>query len=342
MEFLALSRKLLRMTGLSPEVTEDVLRWVAERTFSQAHFDRHSLHAQLRGQRVSVVFPALNEEATVGTLVASVRRELMVECPLVHEVLVIDSGSVDDTAREAIRAGAQVYRQHDLMTHLGDRPGKGEALWKSLSVVSGDIVVFCDADLLEFDPQLIVGLIGPLVTQPNTSFVKACYDRVLNSGTTIHPTGGGRVTELVARPLLNTWFPQLAGFVQPLAGEYAARTEVFRAIPFGEKYSVETLMLVDIERQFGLFSMAQVDCGKRQHRHKTDQELGVMSAQIQQAVLRRALAHHGVVAAESQRYGDVEGVLMQFDRDGENFKPKLRAVTSRERPPLADSMRRSS
>lgn len=310
----------------SPQKTLD---WVGERLYHQDTFDRHQLAANKDGSRIAVVFPARNEAATVGGLVAAVRQELITDCALVDEVIVIDSDSTDTTAATARAAGATVYQQHTLLPEHGHRTGKGEALWKSLAATDADLIVFCDADLIGFDPQLLVGLLGPLLTDETVGFVKACYDRTLNTGTTIQPTGGGRVTELVARPLLNLWFPQLAGFIQPLAGEYAARKTVLDQIPFGENYTVEALMLIDIEREFGLASMAQVDCGRRQHRHATDSQLGVMSAQIHQAVLRRAGARPPEHTPDSR-----ETTLLQFQRVAGEFVPQTVPVLSRERPPF--------
>jgi len=235
----------------------DVQEWFATRTSSGQDWSRHRL-ASLKGStRVSVVLPARDEAATVGAIVETLRRELVEQVPLVDELLVIDSGSEDSTAAVAHAAGARVVRQADVLPRLGDRPGKGEALWKSLLVASGDLIVFVDADLRDFDEQFVVGLLGPLLTDPGIDFVKAFYDRPLTNGDQVLPAGGGRVTELVARPLLNLHWPGAAGFVQPLAGEYAGRRTLLEQLPFVSGYGVEIGMLIDVLEEHGLDAMAQ-------------------------------------------------------------------------------------
>lgn len=303
-----------------------VSQWLAERLYVAGAFDRHELAAVKGTTRVSVVWPAKNEAATIGELVRAVDEQLRQACPLVDELIVVDSGSTDNTAQVAQAAGAQVVAQGEVMPGVGDRPGKGEAMWKSLAVATGDVVVFCDADLEQFDPQLLVGLLGPLLTDDGVHFVKACYDRVLKAGSQILPSGGGRVTELVARPLLNRWFPQLAGFVQPLAGEYAGRVELLRQVPFAGSYGVDVGLLVDVERAVGLSGMAQVDGGSRRHRHAGDEALGIMSAQIHGVLLRRALP--GI--------GEDPGQLIQFQRTNGQFEVAARHIDTEERPPMAD------
>lgn len=209
---------------------------------------------------------------------------------------------------------------------LGDRPGKGEALWKGLLATHGDIVVYCDADLLHFDPRVIAGLIQPLLEDPETHFVKACYDRALNTGGTIHPTGGGRVTELVARPLFARYFPDLSGFVQPLAGEFAGTRTALSAIPYASHYAVDSVMLVDLAATIGLDAMAQVDCGTRHHRHATDAALGSMSLMIHHALMARA---HG------EPIGPHTLSLLQFERDEGHFTPVENTIDMWERSPAS-------
>ncbi|MEJ7756590.1 MAG: glucosyl-3-phosphoglycerate synthase [Nocardioidaceae bacterium] len=200
--------------GLSPEVA----RWFARRTSVSDQWCRKRLVEAKGRTRVSVVLPARNEAPTVGAIVTALRRELMEDLPLIDELVVIDSQSTDATAEVAARAGARVVSQGDALPRMGDVPGKGEALWKSLLVTDGDIVAFIDADLRRFDAQFAVALLGPLLSNRDVGFVKAFYDRPLAAGTTLMPAGGGRVTELVARPLLNEHWPVLAGIIQPLAG----------------------------------------------------------------------------------------------------------------------------
>lgn len=308
-----------------------VAEWLKTNTFVSGDYDRHELAARKGSQLISVVLPARNEAKTVGVLVEAFRRELIEECALIDELIVIDSGSTDETFSVASAAGATVHRQSELLPGAGDRRGKGEALWKSLSAVSGDIVVFCDADLRQADPQLVVGLVGPLLVNESLKFVKACYDRALDDGATIHPAGGGRVTELVARPLLNMWWPDLSGFIQPLAGEYAARRDVFSRIPFAGRYGVEIAMLVDIYQSCGLAAMAQVDSGVRKHRNSADAVLGVMAAELQSVVLAK-LQEHGRLFT----HVEVSSELRQFKRVGDRFVATMTDITLVGRPPMVD------
>jgi glucosyl-3-phosphoglycerate synthase len=277
---------------------------------------------------VSVVLPALNEEATVGAIVDAARRSLVdVPRPLVDQLVVIDSGSSDATAAVAAAAGADVVHVDDVVPDVPSIPGKGEALWRSLAATTGDIVVFIDSDLLSFRPSYITGLLGPLLTDPDVAFVKAAYDRPLTTGSNVQPTGGGRVTELVARPLLNLHWPQLAGFVQPLAGEYAARRDLLERLPFATGYGVELGLLIDAERLAGLDALAQVDLGHRMHRHHDSQVLGRMSAEIWQSALARLR-----LDGESAAY---EATLTQFNRGTTGYRPTTHDVTALERPPMA-------
>jgi glucosyl-3-phosphoglycerate synthase len=309
----------------------DVHDWFISRTSTSKDWCRHLLAQSKGATRVSVVLPARNEAATVGAIVSALRRELMEEVQLIDELVVIDSGSSDATADEATRAGAQVVRQGDVLPHLGDQPGKGEALWKSLAVTNGDIVAFVDADLHEFDPAFAVGLLGPLLSDPSISFVKAFYDRALASGDTVLPAGGGRVTELVARPLLNLHWPELSGIVQPLAGEYAVRRSLLERLPFVSGYGVEIGMLIDVLEMLGLEAMAQVDLGSRRHRNSSDAALGRMAAQVYLAVLSRLQRHgRGLMTTQPSM------LMTQFVRQGSTFGSEISDVGVTERPPMIE------
>jgi glucosyl-3-phosphoglycerate synthase len=309
----------------------EVRDWLGRRTSSGEDWDRHELVRAKRDTTISVVLPARNEAGTVGHIVEKLKDELVDRVPLIDELIVMDSGSADETASVAAAAGARVVRQDEVLAPLVDRPGKGEALWKSLYVTHGDVVVFIDADLEQFDPQFAVGLLGPLLADPSVQFVKAFYDRPLQAGRTILPAGGGRVTELMARPLLNLHWPHLAGFVQPLAGEYAGRRTLLERVPFMSGYGVEIAMLVDVFELAGLSAMAQVDLGSRRHRNSSDAALGQMAAQVYLALLSR-IERHGL----GMMTVDASYELTQFARDGQSFVPTTTDVGVIERPPMAD------
>ncbi|MFE9424457.1 glucosyl-3-phosphoglycerate synthase [Kitasatospora sp. NPDC006697] len=283
---------------------------------------------------VSVVLPALDEESTVGGIVEVIHRELVERVPLVDELVVVDSGSADRTAEVAAAAGARVVHRDAILPRLPAVPGKGEVLWRSLLATTGAIVCFIDADLREFDPAFVSGIVGPLLTDPGIELVKAMYDRPLEAEGAVVPAGGGRVTELVARPLLNLHWPQLAGFVQPLGGEYAARRSLLERLPFPTGYGVELGLLVDALDLVGLDALAQVDVGVRHHRHQDSQALGRMAATIYRTALERLDRTHRLKAAEDL----ARPVLTQFSRDPRTreFTAHGHPVTALERPPVIE------
>ncbi|OIJ69812.1 glucosyl-3-phosphoglycerate synthase [Streptomyces mangrovisoli] len=302
---------------------EEVERWLSTRSWSVTDRPLHKILAakQRTGRTVSVVLPALNEEETVGDIVAIIRHDLMQQVPLVDEIVVVDSGSTDRTAEVAASAGARVVHRDTILPRIPAVPGKGEVLWRSLLVTGGDIVCFIDADLREFSSDFVSGIVGPLLTDPDVDLVKAMYDRPLGAAA----GQGGRVTELMARPLLNMHWPQLAGFVQPLGGEYAARRSLLERLPFPVGYGVELGMLVDALHLVGLDALAQVDVGVRKHRHQDGQALGRMAAAIYRtAQLRLARGHL------------VRPALTQFERGPDGFEPRTYSVDTEERPPMAD------
>ncbi len=267
----------------------DTRDWLRRRTSRAADWPTHRLVDAKNDTRISVVLPAHDEAATVGAIVRSIRRALVQDAPLVDELVVVDSRSTDATAEVAADAGATVVTQDAVLGHLPPMAGKGEALWKGLAATTGDLVVFVDADLRDFDSAFVSGLLGPLLTDPTVTYTKGFYHRpfVGDGDGLIDVDGGGRVSELVARPLLNLYWPQLAGFVQPLAGEYAGHRDVLERIPFVTGYGVELAMLIDVHGLVGLDGLAQVDLGRRVHRHHNLQALGRMSAQIQLAACAR-------------------------------------------------------
>ncbi|MGW0748334.1 glucosyl-3-phosphoglycerate synthase [Streptomyces sp. NPDC002587] len=313
---------------------EEVERWLADRSWSAADRPLDQLLDRKRaaGTTVSVVLPALDEEATVGAIVEVIRRELIegLPFPLVDELVVVDSGSSDRTAEVAAKAGARVVHRDGILPRIPALPGKGEVLWRSLLATSGEIVCFVDADLRDFSADFVSGIVGPLLTEPDVQFVKAMYDRPLGDA----PGQGGRVTELVARPLLNLHWPQLAGFVQPLGGEYAVRRSLLERLPFPVGYGVELGLLVDALHTVGLDALAQVDVGVRVHRHQDGQALGRMAAAIYRtAQLRLARGH-----SPGHRWGYplVRPELTQFERGPDGFVPRTYEVDTEERPPMLD------
>jgi glucosyl-3-phosphoglycerate synthase len=231
------------------------------------------------------VLPARNEAASVaGVLEAFLPLR---DAGLLDEVVVVDSLSTDATADVARRAGATVVAVDDVLPTLPARPGKGEAMWRALSATTGDLVLFCDADVLDAGPHYALGLLGPLLTIPEVSLVKGFYQRPIVSEDDVLEEHGGRVTELTARPFLNLYRPELAQFVQPLAGEWAGRRPLLESLRFPVGYGVEIAVLLDTHAALGLGAMAQVDLGRRTHRHQSQQALGVMAAQVLAAAGRR-------------------------------------------------------
>lgn len=275
------------------------------------------------GGTVSVVLPARNEEATVGAIVAAIRRRWMRDVPLVDDLLVVDSGSADRTASIADEAGARVLSRAEILPWLPVEQGKGEVLWRSLFATTSEFVCFVDADLRDFDAAIIPALLGPLFADPCVSLVKAAYARPLALPGATAADKGGRVTELVARPLLQLHWPQLAEVIQPLAGEYAARRSLLETLSFPCGYGVEFAILVDTLSAKGLDAIAQVDVGKRRHSHQSDEDLGVMAAEIMHA------AHRRLAGTE----GKPSSVLTQFRYGDDGIRARAREIQIAERPP---------
>jgi glucosyl-3-phosphoglycerate synthase len=274
---------------------------------------------------VSVVIPARNEERTVAGVVTAIARSLVSRMPLVDELIVMDSDSTDGTADAAAGAGAKVYRTSDVLPEAGSFAGKGEALWKSLHVTTGDLLVFVDADLTSWGPHFVTGLLGPLLADEQVRLVKGFYTRVFTESDGSTSTEGGRVTELVARPLLSLWWPELADIVQPLAGEWAARRSLMESLPIPVGYGVELATLMDTVSVHGLDAVAQVDLGRRAHRHQANHDLALMAAELLVVAERRRPGGHEPAAAD----------LRQFVRADGQAKPVVRPVPVIERPPAA-------
>jgi glucosyl-3-phosphoglycerate synthase len=307
---------------------EDVRSWFERRTSRAMDWQASKLVDVKGDTTVSVVLPALNEQETVGAIVSAIRTSLVERHGLVDELVVMDSGSTDGTYDVAVEAGAKVVRREEVLGEFEPLPGKGEVLWRSLAATSGDIIVFVDSDLHDFTPTFVTGLLGPLLTEPGVQLVKATYDRALTHGETVVPAGGGRVTELVARPVLNLHWPELAGFVQPLSGEYAARRELLEQLPFPTGYGVEIGMLVDALRLVGLPGLAQVDLSRRKHRNQEIGKLGRMSSEILQVAYERLRREGRLEMAPPAT------ALTQFERSEDDYVLVTLDMAPAERPPL--------
>lgn len=273
------------------------------------------------GRTVSVVLPAREVAETIGAIVDAL--EPLRSAGVVDELVVVDAASQDGTAAVARAHGARVVQESDVLAEHGPARGKGDALWRSLSVTTGELVAFLDADTENFDARFLLGLLGPLLEEPDVAFVKGAFRRPFKVGAHTTPDGGGRVTELVARPLLNLYLPELAGFVQPLAGEFAARRPLLEQLPFPVGYGVEIATLIDSYRIVGLDGLAQVDLGVRQNRHQSLRALSAMAYAVLIAAERRI---HGEAVSALTAPGPIalphEGAL------------EPRQVDVRERPPL--------
>jgi len=272
-------------------------QWLQRSTFREVNWAFDDVLRAKSATRISVVIPAHNEVATIGTIIARIREDLMIRSNLVDELIVIDSDSADETATVARAAGATVYSAADIEPELGWRPGKGEAMWKSLSITTGDVIVFVDADLMNFSSTYVVGLAAPLLRHEGISLVKGFYDRDLaldGAG----KSQGGRVTELTARPLISLWWPELAGVIQPLAGEWSARRTLLESLDFPSGYGIEFASLIDTYEMLGLDAIAQVDLGVRRHVHQDLASLGAMAAEVIAAAARRRFNDAAAVDAE--------------------------------------------
>ncbi|SON61258.1 Glucosyl-3-phosphoglycerate synthase [Mycobacterium simulans] len=298
--------------------------WLSNRSWNRPRWTIGELVAAKAGRTISVVLPALNEEETIESVIDSISP--LVD-RLVDELIVLDSGSTDDTEIRAIAAGARVVSREQALPEVPTRPGKGEALWRSLAATSGDIVVFVDSDLINPHPMFVPWLVGPLLTGEGVHLVKSFYRRPLTSGDArgADATGGGRVTELVARPLLAALRPELGCVLQPLSGEYAASRELLTSLPFAPGYGVEIGLLVDTFDRMGLDAIAQVNLGVRAHRNRPLAELGVMSRQVIATLFSRCgIPDSGVGLTQFFPVGS----------DFEGYTQHTRPVSLVDRPPM--------
>ncbi len=308
--------------------------WLADDRRNRPSWTIAELEAAKAGRTISVVLPALDEEETIESVIDSISP--LVD-GLVDELIVLDSGSTDDTEIRAVAAGARVVSREQALPEVPIRPGKGEALWRSLAATRGDIVVFVDSDLINPHPMFVPWLVAPLLTGDGIHLVKSFYRRPLRGselsdvgdvGGDVSATGGGRVTELVARPLLSALRPELGCMLQPLGGEYAASRELLTSVPFAPGYGVEIGLLVDTFDRLGLEAIAQVNLGVRAHRNRPLADLGVMSRQIIATLLSRCGIPDSGVG------------LTQFVADGpqgsdfQGYTQRTSPVSLADRPPM--------
>jgi glucosyl-3-phosphoglycerate synthase len=307
--------------------------WFAENTFSSeefADFQRLLQLKQQQGVTISLGLPALNEEETIGPIIEATRRLMQEEVPLLDEIVLIDSRSSDRTREIAAELGVPVHIHQDILPQYGAFYGKGEALWKSLYVLKGDIIAWIDTDIKNFHPRFVYGILGPLLREPKLLYSKGFYRRPILQADELISAGGGRVTELTARPLFNLFFPELSGFVQPLSGEYAGRREALERLPFFTGYGVETGMLIDLLEQFGLNTLAQVDLQQRIHRNQALVPLSKMAFAIIQVVIQRLEQRHKLYLLESVNQSMK---IIQYAAE-EGFHLEVREIRDHERPAM--------
>ncbi len=314
-----------------------IWEWFEQRSFHHRDFrDLPVTSAGAERPSTTLILPARNVAGTIGTILTVV-ADLRARTGLPDQVIVVDADSPDGTADIARSHGAEVYSENELIPNYGPAQGKGDAMWRSLSVARGDIVMFADADTTDFRDHYVYGTLGPLLADPAIQFCKAAYRRPFTQEDKSVPDGGGRVTELMAKPLLNLFYPELAGFVQPLAGEFAARRDLLNKVPFFTGYGVEIGMMIDVFGEVGLEGMAQVDLGTRQNRHQSLASLTRMSS----VVLRTVAMREGL--AQRELDGDEPGLweLRQPEtylhavatEDGLRLDEHLNELI--ERPPMA-------
>jgi glucosyl-3-phosphoglycerate synthase len=304
-------------------------QWLKERTFHHSQFwDIKWLveEKQRQGLSISLCLPTLNEEKTIGQEIVILKAELKDRYPLLDEIAVVDSGSTDHTCEIASSFGADVYISSEHLVEEGSHRGKGENLWKALYLLRGEIIVYVDADIKNIHPRFVHGLVGPLIQNPEVHYVKAFYDRPIAYSGVLRPTGGGRVTEILIRPLFSLFYPELAAILQPLSGEYAGRRSILEQIPFPVGYGVETAMLIDIYQRLGLSAFAQTDLDRRVHRNQETVALGRMAFGVLQTFLSRLERENKIQLAEQLptimrqfqvgdgQYCELEYEIAEFER----------------------------
>lgn len=313
-------------------MVQNINNWLQTNTFHHSQFEnlkRLVKEKEKKGLTISVCIPTLNEEKTIGKEVVIFRSELMEHYPLIDELAVIDSGSTDRTLEIAASFGADVYLSSQILPNWGFKRGKGENLWKAIYQLKGDIIVYVDADIKNIHPRFIYGLVGPLIFRPEIKYVKAFYDRPLALSDKIRPSGGGRVTEILIRPLFSLFFPELTALIQPLSGEYAVRREVLEKIPFPIGYGVETSHLIDVYSKWGLEALAQTDLDRRVHRHQSTQDLGKMSFGILRVFFKRLKEKHLLDCLP-----ELPAYFRQFQAQKDTYEQIVYEIFEEERPPM--------
>lgn len=305
-----------------------------KRTWHHSEFSDIEMLVALKERKnlkISLAFPTLNEESTIGKEILVMRTELMDRYPLVDEIAVIDSSSRDHTRKVAERFGAKVYQSRHILPSCGSHKGKGENLWKSLYVLTGDIIVWIDADISNIAPKFVYGLVAPLLLHDDISYVKAFYERPMQDTVSLVASGGGRVTEILVRPLFSLFYPELARLVQPLSGEYAGRRQLLEKIPFSVGYGVELGHVIDIYQRFGIEALAQVDLDVRVHRNQSTEALGRMAFGIMNTFLNRA-ENYGY--AHVLKAVGADHVALRVS--GAVHSVQKTAISSLERPPMIE------
>lgn len=284
-------------------------------------------------QRISVCIPTLNEADTIGSIVSIIHAELVRDAGLVDEIIVIDSGSSDGTRETACAAGATVHLSSEVPPLAGSHSGKGENLWKALHASTGDIICYVDGDISNFHRGFITGLVGPLLTDPEINYVKAYYERPLAYGDESRSTGGGRVSEILIRPLISLFYPELGGILQPLSGEYAARRPLLESLPFPTGYGVEIAHLIDLARAGRISSIAQTDLVRRVHRNRDDDELGRMAFALLKVVIRRLERDQKLTLANP-----LPDLYQSWMIQGDEPRLLSQIIPEPERPPIAPTL----
>ena len=316
------------------ETSTRIANWLKTHTFHHAQFaDLRQLVEQKeqQGLTISLCIPTLNEERTIGKEVIIFRSALMTRYPLLDEIAIIDSGSTDRTLEVASSFGADVYRAADILPEVGEKKGKGENLWKGIYQLKGDVIIYVDADIKNIDARFAYGLVGPLLQHPEIQYVKAFYDRPLAFSQGVRPSGGGRVTEILVRPLFSLFFPELTALIQPLSGEYAVRRSVLERLAFPIGYGVETSHLIDVYHRWGMDAFGQTDLDQRIHRNQSTADLGRMSFGILHAFLSRIES-----LGMAERLPELNHIYRHFQARDLSYEQLEREIREEERPPMID------